>query len=343
MSSLAHGTGAAVKHAARGGRCRGVDHGRRRCGVALAGLLTAQAAAPAFTAAAVAAAAVAKPAAPPVVLTILNGGAVLHIGANTVAAALGLRLPQGSLVETLAATTLLRLEWADGSALDLGPDSAVMIEPGALGRSGATPEPAVQARGAVAPAFYLLRGWAKHRSAPSAEHRGHVSPQLDALPAKGAVVMHVVAGATWLFVESGSARLVERAGAKARLDLSIGQSYLRQGAAKGELAQRPNAEQLKDVPRGFRDTLPLRAAQFQGQEIEAKALQAPYYAELRPWLIVAEPALRREFPRRFAPLLREPGFRAALAAKLPDHPEWGPLVYPERYLKRASAPTGERR
>jgi len=274
---------------------------------------------------------VAAPPPPAIVLTILDGAAAVTLGARNVAAVEGLRLPAGALVETSATTTLLRLEWLDGTVVDLGPETRVMVAPGALGRKGEAP-----------PDIYLLRGWIKHRSAAAAPHRGHVSPQLDVLPAQGVAVAHVAPELSWLFVESGSQTMVERGGAGSRLALGAGASYLRRGAAKGEVAQRPDPELLKRVPRGFRDTIAARAKNFAGREVEPKPLPAPDYAALRPWL-AAEPALRREFPRRFTPLLREPGFRAALAAQLPAHPEWERVLYPERFVNPASVPTGVRR
>ena len=197
-------------------------------------------------------------------------------------------------------------------------------------------------RGQAPTDFYLLRGWAKHRSAATAAHRGHVSPQIDAQPATGVSVMQVTPEMSWLFVEAGSAAIVERAGAGARLNLALGQSYRRQGAAKGEVGTRPDAEMLKLMPRSFRDTIAPRASRFEGREVEPKPLPAPDYAALQPWL-AAEPAIRRDFPRRFAPLLREPGWRAALAAHLAAHPEWERTLFPERFVRPASAATGASR
>ena len=64
---------------------------------------------------------------------------------------------------------------------------------------------------------------------------------------------------------------------------------------------------------------------------------APTYADLRDWLL-AEPALRKAFTRRFAERKQDPAFRAALVENLARHPEWEPLLFPERFVKPASAP-----
>lgn len=265
----------------------------------------------------------------PPLLTILDGEASLIIGVRAVAAIEGLRLAPGTLVHTSASTTLLRLEWPGGEVLDLGPDTRVMLQPEGLA-----------GRGEAAPAFYLLSGWAKQRGT-SAAHRGHVAPLTQVLPGKGTVVVQAAAAGSWLFAEAGEAALVERAAVVAKRLLPTGQSYQRNGASKGEIAARPAPDMLRQVPRGFRDTLPLRADRFTGKEPTPKPLPAPTYDALAPWL-AAEPAIRREFPRRFAPLLREPGFRAAVADRLAAHPEWEPVLFPERFVRPASAPSGAR-
>ena len=262
-----------------------------------------------------------------VLLSILDGEAVLRSGAQSQVAAEGLRLPEGTLVETSAGTHLLRLEWPDGSMLDLGPDTRIMLQPGAVGRSG---QPA--------PAYYLLRGWAKQVAAKGQLHRGGVSPQVDVLPGNGVLVLHASAAQTWVFAETGDARLLERAGAGARVALQSGHAYLRQGSARGEVAARAHPEQLKRVPKGFRDSIGPQAAHFKGQpEPKPVALPAPGYAALQDWL-TAEPLLRLEFPKRFAPLLKEPGFRAAVDAKLPLHPEWEPVLRPPSPKPMAKPP-----
>ena len=77
----------------------------------------------------------------------------------------------------------------------------------------------------------------------------------------------------------------------------------------------------------FRETIPSQAARFQDAGVEATALPAPEYAALRDWL-VAEPLVRRDFPRRFAVLARQKAFRSGLEANLAQHVEWTPVLYP---------------
>lgn len=260
-------------------------------------------------------------------ITIVDGDATLLDGDRSLLAAEGLALSAETLVRTGARSTLLRLEWPDGTAADLGPDTQVMVEPGGF-----------PARGGRAPALYLLRGWVKLSALSGGSTPGLLTPRVDVQPFKGALLVMAVGPEHWLFAETGDVALAEReAKAAANLSLRNGEVYVRDGAAKGSVAPRPSPAQMQRVPRGFRDTLPLRLPALQGRKVEARAAPAPTYADLREWL-VAERALRRNFTRRFATHARTPPFRAGLVENLMQHPEWEPVLFPERFTKPASAP-----
>lgn len=246
-------------------------------------------------------------------ITLLEGSATLHIAAVAYSAAAGVRLPAGTLVDTDVHATLLRIEWEGGQALDLGPDTHLMLAPPWRGPG-------------TAPAFYLLRGWAKF-SSPAAR-QGGLAPGVELLPVQGVVVAGVDAGQTLLFAEAGELALAERPGGRRR-QLRAGELYQAATGRPGEQAGRPSAELLARLPRAFRDTLPLRLAAFNGRDVTPLPLPALRYAELQPWL-VAEPALRQGFPARFASRLAEREFRSALAGQLRLHPEWAPLLAPPR-------------
>jgi hypothetical protein len=244
---------------------------------------------------------------PGAMLTILDGGATLLVGARALVAAEGVRLPEGTIIDTNPSTGLLRVEWNDGRVLDLGPATRVMVAPVGLG-------------GASRPAFYLLQGWAKY-SSTAAPKAGWLSPALDLAPLRGVTVTQIDAAETRLFVESGSVQLVERASATRRTMATGEYLAVTAGGAGGQVAPRPSAALLQKLPASFRDTIAPRAAAFKGREVEARPALAPSYAELQPWLN-AEPALRRDFPRRFAARWNEPDFRNALTANMRQHPEW---------------------
>ncbi len=244
----------------------------------------------------------------PGVLTVLEGEAVLRSGARTLVAAPGLRLPAGSIVETAGQTTLVRIEWADGSRLDLGPATRVMLRPA----------------GAPKALAYVLRGIVKQtQEAPVA---GQLSPAFELKPFQGVVVTEVGADGAVLFAESGTESATGRRGA-VPLSLKPGQAAVVQGDDPAKVQPRPPSGWLARIPRAFRDTLPSRLAQFKGPPPAARARPQPGYAEVQPWL-AAEPLVRRELPARWAEWLRDPEFRRAVQERLPQHPEWEPLLRP---------------
>lgn len=260
-------------------------------------------------------------------ITIVDGDAVVIDGERALQAAEGLALGAEAIVRTGSRLGLLRIEWPDGHALDLGPDTQAVIEPGGFGQ-----------RGGRAPALYLLNGWAKLSSPEGTPSPGALTPRLDLQPFKGVAVLLASATEHWLFAESGGGNVVERDARPATpLALPAGGVYLREGQAKGSLAARPTPAQMQRVPRGFRDRLPLRLAQFKDRSAQARPAPAPSYAELRDWL-TAERALRRNATKRFAQRATDPAFRAALAGNLSAHPEWEPVLFPERFTKPATPP-----
>ena len=252
-------------------------------------------------------------------LTILDGDATLIDGARRLAATEGQPLAERTIVETGPSLKLLRVEWPDGTVADFGPDTRAMLAPGALLPG--------DKRG---PAFYLLRGWAKQGSHGDAATAGQLSPRLQLAAFKGVAVTFVAPAESFVFMESGEAGLVERnAKPPRRLALKAGEVYsLLDAGSGGTTAPRATPEQLKRVPRGFRETLPLQAARFAGKDIAPRPLPAPTYAELQPWL-TAEVVLRKPFPVRFANLAREPQFRKELVDHLAAHPEWRQTLFPD--------------
>lgn len=256
------------------------------------------------------------------VLTIVDGDARVIEGARALAATVGMRLGAGTLIDTAADLSLLRLEWSDGRVLDLGPATRVMLWPPGL----AGPQ-------RPGPMFYLLGGWAKHSLGTDGE--GQAMPALELTASSGVVVSYVGADRTLVFVESGQTEVVGRA-ARDALALHQGESCTVVGNERPLASPRAPPGLLAQMPRSFRDTIPRRLALLGSRGIDGRVLPAPSYAELAPWL-TAEPALRRDFPRRFAALARDPAFRDALAAHLAAHPEWESVLAPARALRPPAA------
>lgn len=237
-------------------------------------------------------------------LTLVDGEAVITDGARRLAAQPGVRVAAGALVETRAGT-LLRLEYADETVVDLGPGTRVMVSP-----------PAFRARSGRPPAIYLLQGWAKVAGRGGVPAGGVVAPRFELLPMSGAAVLFTGPNEQGVFAESGAMELIDRPGGNQR-GLAAGALY----GGNAQVLPRPPADWLKRVPRAFRDPIPRRAAQFQGRQVDASILPPPTYLDLADWL-AAEADVRRGFPQRFATLARDPAFRRSVKASLASHPEW---------------------
>jgi hypothetical protein len=248
----------------------------------------------------------------PMLLTLLDGEAVVIDGARRLTAVPGLRLTPGAIVETANNAALARIEWPDRGVVDLGPGTRAMLGP-----------PGFPARSGKLPVLYLLQGWAKVSGPGKEPFGGVVTPGFELLPFPGVAVVFADARERLAFAESGgSLEVIERPGGK-RLGLAQGALY---GSSAG-VQPRPPADWPGRVPRAFRDPLPLRAATFKDRNVNASALPDPAYVQLQDWLS-AEPAVRQDFPRRFAALAKDTAFRKALQAKMAAHPEWNPVLNP---------------
>jgi len=273
----------------------------------------------------------ALPAAGPIAtVTIADGEATLLRATTKLALAEGVRLGAGDMVETAAATRLLRVEFDDGLLLDLGPATRLQLMPRLSGEG---------ARRAAR--LYLLQGWAK-LTAPKVlgDALALTSPALDLRGLGRNAVLAVEGGDVFVFAEAGDLTLLERSGGRAgaAVPLKGGEFYERHGDAKAATGPRPTPAFLKRVPKAFVDSLPARAAQFAGKDVAPKALGAILYADAQPW-IDAEPALRGGFVPRWRALARQSEFRRQLQDTMAAHPEWDPVLNPEKYLpKPASAP-----
>jgi hypothetical protein len=255
----------------------------------------------------------------PGLITLLEGEATLIVGARAFDAVRGARVASGSIIETDAKLNLLRLEWPDGSVLDLGPGTKVLVKP-----------PSMSVR--KPPLFYLLQGWAKQTQTSVAA--GQLALAVEVAPFKGVLVSHIEDGQETLFSESGGVQVSPRRGG-ALMNLRAGEAAQLGINSQPQLLTRPAPAWLQRVPRAFRETLPSRLAQATTAEPSLRAKPALSYAGLQPWL-AAELALRREFPRRFAELLSDRGFRAAVQAQMAQHPEWHVLLYPPRPASTAA-------
>ena len=253
------------------------------------------------------------------IATIVEGKAVVIRAMSKLDAAEGVRLRADDLVRT-GKDAFMRIEYDDGASVDLGPDTLLQLNP--PGR-----------RKSERPGLYLLSGWLKLISGKPGPRYAPAfgSPQFDLLDLSGAVVARVDAGSCAVFVERGTARWVDRRAHTAPpVMLSSGDFLAFQRDEATLLQARPTADFLSSLPRAFRDALPLRLAKFQGHEVIAKSQGAFSYSEVEPW-VNAEPPIRRQFVRLWRAKADDEAFRASLERSLSQHPEWGPVLYPELY------------
>ena len=84
------------------------------------------------------------------VVTILEGEAFVIRESVKFSAAEGLRVRADDIVHTTQGTSLARIEFTEGGALDLGPATQVLLQPQAFAPDSERPA-----------AFYLKQGWVK--------------------------------------------------------------------------------------------------------------------------------------------------------------------------------------
>lgn len=241
----------------------------------------------------------------------------------------GVTLSRDDLVETSEQARLVRIELHDGSMFDLGPATRVMIAPSL---------PSSRTR--ATPLIYLLQGWVKWTAGKTTG--ALVSAPIDVQGLSNSLVISVQDNDSFAFAEAGEWTLIERRGVKSvtatTSTLQREQFYVREGDAKGKLLDRPTPDFLKRVPRAFLDTLPARKERFtQMPAVAPKRLGEIAYDDVQPWLN-AEPALRRLFIPRWRAKAAEPDFQKALLADMASHPEWDPVLHPEKFQPRGPSP-----
>ena len=256
-------------------------------------------------------------------VTIVEGDVSVMRGTHEHAVAAGLRLQAEDIVRTGAGTRLARIELDDGTVLDLGPQTDLLLQPRVLAA------PAERAASA-----YLLRGWLKIGTPADAggSDVAIASARLDVAGLAGQVVVRALPQASLVFVEGGRAEVIERANGKAIATQALrdGDAFALRAALPGALLRRPPPDLMEGVPRAFVDPIPRRAARWQGRTVAPGPGHAIEYSDASPW-IHAETLLRPTFVKRFATLARDRRFRASLVAELPAHPEWDRTLFPEKY------------
>lgn len=264
-------------------------------------------------------------------ITILEGNALVYRGAGSVRGVEGLMLARGDIVD-MAASSFAQIEYSDQSIIQFGPATRAMMIGGTERQK---PERWL----------YLMEGWVKlsaakqsPTTAPALELR---SPLID-VPANAAVVvLRQSPSDVSLFVERGELRLAERQanGSTVAVPLKTGDFYARKQGWRGTVTHKATPGFVTEMPRDFRDSLPSRLDRFRDRQVQPMEAPGFAYADVELWL-KAEPAVRRPLVQRWRGKAREPAFRAALIANLSAHPEWDPVLFPEKYKPKDSPRAG---
>jgi hypothetical protein len=239
-------------------------------------------------------------------LTIVDGPVQVLRGATRFDAAEGLALAEGDIVRTASSARVARIEFGERRALDLGPDTQVML------LSSAGP----QAQDTPGASALLLQGWAKF-SAGEASGRLLLPRAVAVADAHGALLAQAATDGTALaFAESRGLTLLPRHGTGAEVLLREGETWTRDGAT-GAVRVSARAAALRDMPRALADSLPHRAAMFDGRTVTATDGRPLEATDLAAWTR-AEPQLMalRASTRGIQRTTSRPTLRAPERSKL---------------------------
>jgi len=257
---------------------------------------------------------VAAAADPVATVTLLEGPAGLVRGVTRYALAEGVRMQSGDIIE-VGDKGLAEIEFPDGVALALGAGTRMLAVSIPRGKSAAG-------------VYYVMQGALKVAGVNKGARLRFSTPIFTLLPAEGVSVMIVRGEEGSVFIESGGARL---AAAPAILSLKSGEFFTRKAGQKGAVAPRPSQAFIAAMPKAFLDALPSRMARYKERQVQPTRVDDVSYADVEAWL-KAPPAIRRPLVARFEPRASDPAFRSGLVANLRFHPEWDPILYPEKYL-----------
>lgn len=224
---------------------------------------------------------------PRALLTIADGAVQALRGEQKFDAAEGLALADNDIVRTTPTTRVARIEFTDGSALDLGAATQVLL----------LSERAARSQGWAGASAVLLQGWVK-LSAGAAPSRLVMRHGVVVGGERGVLLLHTAAdGAALAFAESRGLRLLPRGARGAEIPVREGQSWTRD-AASGSTQVSTRLEGMSRMPRALADTLPRRAAKWTGRSIEAINGQTLEAADLSPWQLAEPKLLARLRPPR---------------------------------------------
>jgi hypothetical protein len=257
---------------------------------------------------------------PMAMATVVDGNVVLVRQTTRLVLKPGVRLAEFDLIETAVDSVVARVEYPDGSAVDIGPDSRVMMSP--ILTSGGKYR---------ASRLYVLNGWVKFIGVPASDITKSqvMAESFDLSGVSGSAVLSIQSTVNQVFAESGSVNVRYRSGKSMQAaTLKPGGFMSIFGSEKYRIDERPGAVFVAAVPRAFLDPIPLRFAVFKDRpDPPSKALGDLGYAQAAPWL-GAELAVRRLLVDLWRAKLNA-DLRNGLATNIKKHPEWRSILFPD--------------
>lgn len=247
-------------------------------------------------------------------VTLLDGKPRLLRGTTWFTLVEGVRIRDSDVID-VPEKAQLQLEMTDAGALSL-------IGPGALYVVSLTSGDAKQRPLAE---FWVTKGWLKIDTKPTATRMRVRTGLGSVLTADAAAVVRIASDTLEVFVETGSARVVEpgksdNAGVEVK-----GVGFVSRAAGKPLVsAERAPSAFVAALPRDFMDALPLRATRFATPREPVLEREASY-ADVQSWLTGP---YRVSFMKRFEPKLADPAFKAAAEANSKATPEWATVATP---------------
>ena len=257
-------------------------------------------------------------------LTLAEGSVELIRGATLYSASQGARLGDGDIL-SIDPKGQAQIEFQDGAILNLSQGARAMLTNIASGARGESE-------------IAVLSGWAKFaqkKSSKGAQYR-YLTPRAEITAGEATAVLNAGDGSTDIYVESGAVRFSEigRKGVqRIARDAKGGEFIVRRGEQPATVGSRPSAEFIKNMPRHFRDDLPVLLDRFKNRRSEPKRDHEVTYAEVEPWL-KAGSAIRRNLVKRFEIRSKDSEFRRKLIENLREHPEWDKVLFPEKYTPK---------
>jgi hypothetical protein len=257
-------------------------------------------------------------------LTLVEGSVELIRGATLYAATQGVRLGDGDIL-SIDPKGQAQIEFQDGAILNLSQGARAMLTNIASGARGQSE-------------IAVLSGWAKFtqkKSGKGAQYR-YLTPRAEITAGEATAVLSAGDGSTEIYIESGAVKFSEigRKGVQGIVrDAKGGEFIVRRGEQQATLGPRPSAEFVKNMPRHFRDDLPVLLDRLKNRRSEPKREHEVTYADVEAWL-KAGPSIKRNFVKRFEIRSKDSEFRRKLIENLREHPEWDKVLFPEKYERK---------